>query len=357
MCFAAFRIVASSHVRSFRYSHAHSAVDTPEVALIAVCISCSCRSSFCAGDCPRFSVLAYQFRGSFSGDATTQGFLSGMVWVGPAEVVRLHLRSKWLCFRVCGCRGKDAPQKAPLHGCMPGQRGKSGVAAPEVHARDPAERTRWTQTATPGPVVQKLGEQVVGWGWNPINATLAQELVAQLAQEEIPEGRLPPAPEDPASLEQPEPTADLPELSPEPPEEPEELQPPAAPAAPTEPAAGDPPPPPRKLLQPTPNSDATPRWGWWRNSRVAPEPRGEGITRHVVRFKDGVQLGPPRLERVWAGAGAAHAGYAAATPPAAPPAPAPATSLGPPMVPPVFLFKRVRLPDKSPEANIFLHCS
>ncbi|CAE7479124.1 olpB [Symbiodinium natans] len=152
-----------------------------------------------------------------------------------------------------------------------------------------------------------------------------QELVAQLAQEEIPEGRLPPAPEDPASLEQPEPTADLPELSPEPPEEPEELQPPAAPAAPTEPAAGDPPPPPRKLLQPTPNSDATPRWGWWRNSRVAPEPRGEGITRHVVRFKDGVQLGPPRLERVWAGAGAAHAGYAAATPPAAPPAPAPAT--------------------------------
>ena len=37
------------------------------------------------------------------------------------------------------------------------------------------------------------------------------------------------------------------------------------------------------------------RWGWWRLSRVAPEPEFE--VRHVVHYKDGVQLGPSRLER------------------------------------------------------------
>eukprot|EP00438_Fugacium_kawagutii_P025086 Skav212958 [mRNA] locus=scaffold3901:38687:41155:+ [translate_table: standard] len=37
------------------------------------------------------------------------------------------------------------------------------------------------------------------------------------------------------------------------------------------------------------------RFGWWRLSRVAPEPDFE--VRHVVHYKDGVQMGPARLER------------------------------------------------------------
>ena len=98
---------------------------------------------------------------------------------------------------------------------------------------------------------------------------------------------------------------------------------PEAPEAPTAPESPPPPPVPKKLLQPTPSAAA--KWGWWRNSRVVPEPDAGTFTRHVVRFKDGVQLGPPRVERVSMGTaeGAQGSGYASSlpSPPAAPPAP------------------------------------
>ncbi|CAE7789969.1 RBMS2, partial [Symbiodinium sp. CCMP2456] len=143
--------------------------------------------------------------------------------------------------------------------------------------------------------------------------------------EEIPEGRLPPVPEGPGVQGPVE--GEPPEI----PEGAEEEDPSAAPgepapevpAAPMAPESPPEPPAPKKLLQPTPSSAA--KWGWWRNSRVVPEPDAGAFTRHVVRFKDGVQLGPPRVERVWIGRaeGAQGSGYASSlpSPPAAPPAP------------------------------------
>ncbi|CAE7692260.1 RBMS2, partial [Symbiodinium necroappetens] len=153
------------------------------------------------------------------------------------------------------------------------------------------------------------------------------------AHEEIPEGRLPPVPEGPGVQE---PVEGEPPQIPEgadqdPPAAPGEPTAPDAPAAPTAPESPPPPPAPKKLLQPTPSAAA--KWGWWRNSRVVPEPDAGAFTRHVVRFKDGVQLGPPRVERVWLGTaeGAQGSGYASSLPkpPAAPPAPpAPSTLPG-----------------------------
>ncbi|CAJ1450240.1 unnamed protein product [Effrenium voratum] len=119
-----------------------------------------------------------------------------------------------------------------------------------------------------------------------------EELVARTAADEIPEGRLPPAPPPPLPppLELPLPvpevaTSDAPEA-------------PGAPQAPeaTAPAPEAPPeaPKPPEATAPEAPEPEPPRWGWWRSQavRVMPEPE----LRQVVWYKDGVQMGVPVLQ-------------------------------------------------------------